>query len=121
MLNQPITSSPHWRVPVRRDASRAGQRVWRATLIRMGEVSWLRSRWLCRGLVMGALVGSVLGAPLLALAALVCLFAPSLTGGRRLAPALIVAALLWLVAAIVGAHANVRPRSDERDPFSPLP
>lgn len=71
------------------------------------------ARWLWRSLVMGLLVGSVLGPPLLVVGALVCLFAPSLTVGRHLAPALVIVALLWLLAAIFGAHAHVQPHSDD--------
>lgn len=118
MLNHPITSSPHWRIPAHASSRRPERIAWRLALARCAGVGRLAAAWLWRALVAGALVGSVLGPPLLVLAALVCLFAPSLTGGRRLAPALIVAALLWLLAAIFGAHAKVSPTPDADDPSS---
>ena len=106
MLNQPISSSPHWRIPATSTTPRRERFPWRAA----------RRVW--RWLVAGALVGSVLGPPLLVMAALISLFAPSLTGGHHLAPAFIVAALFWLFAAIVGAHAKSRSPADEDDHLS---
>lgn len=121
MLNHPVTSSSHWRIPARHGGPLPTRGAWRVARGWLGVGTWRAARWLWRTLVMGLLVGSVLGPPLLVVGALVCLFAPSLTVGRHLAPALIVAALLWLLAAIFGAHAHARPRSDDDDPTSALP
>ena len=60
-----------------------------------------------RALFAGVLVGGVVVAPVLALVALIVLFAPTPLGVRNLAPALIFASLAWLALAIFGAHAQI--------------
>lgn len=77
-----------------------------------------RARSILLALAAGVLAGGVLAAPLLVVIGLICLFAPVGVEGRHIAPALIIVALLWLLAAIFGAHARPSSGADKDDPTS---
>ena len=111
MLNQPITSNSHWRIPQPQSAAQEAQplaRGWAllAAAARFGEWARTPALAIAHAVVAGVLVGGVLVAPVLATLALVGLIAPQLALPHRAAPALIVISLLWLALAIFGAHSH---------------
>lgn len=125
MLNQPISSSSHWRIPQPESVAQEAQAtpLWQsalATAARVGGQALHATRPLWHAVVAGLLVGGVLVAPWLAMLALVGLLAPQLTGAHRAAPSLILVSLLWLALSIFGAHVRVERHSlDESDPEHP--
>jgi hypothetical protein len=121
MLNQPVTSSSHWRIPTT-DAPRAKRLIgssrierslW-ASLAPVGAWAQVAARSASHAVVAALLVGGVLVAPVLALLALLGLFATPLPVAHHLAPALIFVSLLWLALAILGAHMQMDGRSREQ-------
>lgn len=121
ILNEPITSGSHWRIPrpelATQDAPAAvEQRSPLEVAARLGAQAQAAGRSAASAIVAGLLVGGVLVAPALATLAILALFVPQLTSARHIAPALIFGALLWLAVAILGAHAQVERQADERDP-----
>lgn len=116
MLNQPMTSSSHWRIP-KPDTARQDARVTVLTAVKrqaldvalpqLGAQSRVAARSLWRALVAGLLIGGVVAAPVLVVVALVGLLAPLPRAFHQVAPELILASLLWLGLAIFGAHAQV--------------
>lgn len=120
MLNEPITSGSHWRIPrpelATEDAPAAvEERSLFDVAARIGAQAHAAGRSAASAIVAGLLVGGVLVAPALATLAILALFVPQLTSARHIAPALIFAALLWLALAILGAHAQVERQAEERD------
>lgn len=120
MLNEPITSSSHWRIPrpelATQDAPVAvDERSPLAVAARLGSQAQTAGRSAANAIVAGLLVGGVLVAPALATLAILALFVPQLAGARHIAPALIFGALLWLAMAILGAHAQVERQPDDHD------
>ncbi|MGH2503825.1 MAG: hypothetical protein ACRDID_15045 [Ktedonobacterales bacterium] len=116
-VNNPMTSSAHWRVPtmetLREETRVAHQQQTRKqapqhAVARAGAHAAAAARSAVRALVVGVLVGGVFAAPALVTLALIDLFAPTPLGIRHLAPALIFASLVWLALAIFGAHAQAR-------------
>ena len=65
--------------------------------------------------VAALLIGGVVATPLLAALALVALVAPAFPFVRHAAPALIVASLVWLALAIIGAHMGIGQRTTHDD------
>jgi hypothetical protein len=116
LLNQPMTSSSHWRIP-KTAATRQDTRVSLLTSVRrralddalpqIGAQSLVATRSLWRAIVAGLLIGGVVVAPMLVVVALVGLLASPPLAAHQVASALIVASLLWLALAIFGAHAQV--------------
>jgi len=131
LLNQPVTSSSHWRIP-KSDATRHDARVSLLTSVRrraldnalpqIGAQSLVAAHALWRAIVAGLLIGGVVVAPVLVVVALVGLLASPPLAAHQVASALIVASLLWLALAIFGAHAQVgspvvsHGDADEADP-----
>lgn len=119
LLNQPMTSSSHWRIPKTHMTSATRQETRVATLTsvrqraldealpRMRARSLVAARSLWRASFAALLIGGVVVAPVLVVLALIGLLAPPLLAARQVAPALIVVSLLWLGLAIFGAHAQV--------------
>ncbi|HZC05477.1 MAG TPA: hypothetical protein VE338_07530 [Ktedonobacterales bacterium] len=109
-----MTSSSQWRIPdmrveqprVRVAQARGPQR-WRDAAQASATHSLTVVRAALRTIIAGLLIGGVLVAPALAVVAVVALFAPIPAAVRHLAPALIVASLIWLTVAIFGAHTQV--------------
>jgi hypothetical protein len=126
MLNEPMTSSSHWRIPKAGPAQRdehvariaLDERSLRAAATRIGAQTQVAARSAAHAIVAGLLIGGVLVAPVLAILAVVGLFAPPLAGARQIAPALIFGSLLWLALAIFGAHTQVErcAEAHEADP-----
>ena len=116
LLNQPMTSSSHWRIPTS-DATRHDARVSLLTSVKrraqddalpqIGAQSLVAARSLWRAIVAGLLIGGVVVAPALVVVALVGLLASPPLAAHQVASALIIASLLWLALAIFGAHAQV--------------
>jgi hypothetical protein len=107
-LNQPMSSSSHWRIPTTSAPHRhPRRRTLHTTLTQVSVPARVAARPAWRAIVASLLIGGVLVAPLLVVVALVALVAPPLEGVRQLAPALIFVSLLWLGLAIFGAHAQV--------------
>jgi hypothetical protein len=116
-VNNPMTSSAHWRVPTietvqeeTRDAQehQTRKQALQNAIERAGAWSTTTVRSAARALFVGVLVGGVFAAPALVTLALIVLFAPAPLGIRQIAPALIVASLVWLALAIFGAHAQAQ-------------
>lgn len=122
MINEPLTSSSHWRIPANdRAAGRAPQvaeagRTLRTAAAQLGAQARPAAYVAAHVVFAGLLIGGVLVAPVLATLALVCLFAPPLASLRPLAPALISVSLVWLALAILGAHMQVEHRVGEHNP-----
>ena len=126
MLNEPMTSSGRWRAPTHSAApvadarpALAVERTLRATVARRVAQSRPLARHASHALTVALLVGGVLVAPVMALLALVSLFAPFSLAPRSLAPALIFIALLWLALAIFGAHIQAEREAASNAPRDP--
>lgn len=130
-INNPMTSSAHWRVPTTatlRDETQVTpehqtrKQALQNAIERAGAWSTTAARSATRALFVGVLVGGVFAAPALVTLALIVLFAPAPLGIRHIAPALIFVSLVWLALAIFGAHAQA-PQSatvDEAAEAEPL-
>ena len=114
-----MTSSSQWRIPdVRVEQPRArvaelppeGSDTGALQLV--VEQALALGQAAMRRIIAGLLLGGVLVAPVLAVAAIVSLVAPMPAGLRHIAPALTFIALIWLALAIFGAHTQVE-RSTE--------
>ncbi len=126
MLNEPMSSSSHWRIPKggparwdeRATRLATDTRSLRAVVARIDARTPVAVRAALHAVRAALLVGGVLVAPVLAILALVGLFAPVLAAERPIAPALIFGSLLWLALAISGAHMQVERRAEahEADP-----
>lgn len=113
-INNPMTSSSQWRIPemrVEQPHARVAQLSTEET--RPGSIELATEQALALGqaaarkVIAGLLVGGVLVAPILAVAAIVSLVAPMPLSLRHMAPAMTFIALIWLALAIFGAHTQV--------------
>jgi len=127
MLNEPMTSGSHWRMPAHgvttsaadAETALAVERTLRATFARRVAQSRPLARRASRAGAVALLVGGVLVAPMLALLALVSLVSPFALATRQLAPALVFIALVWLALAIFGAHLQVERDAANDEPRLP--
>ncbi len=92
--------------------------AYRALVAQVAAQAQVASRVAARAAVAALLIGGVVATPLLAALALVALVAPTFPFARHAAPALIVASLVWLALAILGAHMGIGQRTprDDADP-----
>ena len=74
------------------------------TIVRSSITSRALRSWLVEALATVCVIGGVLVAPALAVIAWAGLLLPSVTLLHLVAPTLMIIALIWLIAAILGAH-----------------
>ncbi len=113
-INNPMTSSSQWRIPDMRVeqphvrvAQLSAEESAPGAIVLAAEQALALVQAAMRKVIAGLLLGGVLVAPILAVAAIVSLVAPMPMALRHMAPALTFISLIWLALAIFGAHTQV--------------
>lgn len=121
-INNPMTSSSQWRIPeMRVEQSHARVAQLSPEETRPGAIELTAEQALALGqaaarkVIAGLLLGGVLVAPILAVAAIVSLVAPMPLSLRHMAPAMTFISLIWLALAIFGAHTQVERSTEPTD------